>query len=46
MTGLGWVFLIVSLTFVWALTLWCFYNVLNLPPEHDVAEPAKDFRSA
>jgi hypothetical protein len=46
MTVLGWVFLIVSLAFVWGLTMWCYYRVLNLPPGHDVAEPAKDFRSA
>ena len=46
MTVLGWVFLIVSLAFVWGLTMWCYYRVLNLPPEHDVAESAKDFRSA
>lgn len=46
MTALGWIFLAASLTFVWSLCGWCFYKVLNLPPEHDVAEPAKDFRSA
>ena len=46
MEPLGWIFLIVSLAFVWGLTGWCFYKVLNLPPEHDVAEPPRDFRSA
>jgi hypothetical protein len=46
MTILGWIFLTVSLAFVWGLTGWCFYKVLNLPPEHDVAEPVKEFRSA
>ena len=46
MTPLGWIFLILSTAFVWGLTGWCFYKVLTLPPEHDVAEPAKEFRSA
>jgi hypothetical protein len=31
MTALGWVFLICSLTFVWSLTIWCFYQVLTAP---------------
>ena len=46
MTLGGWIFLISSTLFVWCLTAWCFYKVLTLPPDHDVAEPAKDFRSA
>ena len=50
MTLLGWVFLLTSLAFVWGLTIWCFYRVLNLPPEvppdEAVPEPAQDFRSA
>ena len=46
MTVLGWIFLVVSLAFVWTLTAWCFYRVLNLPADHPVAEPAKDFHSA
>lgn len=29
MTTLGWIFLTVSLTFVWGLTGWCFYKVLT-----------------
>ena len=29
MTPLGWIFLIVSLGFVWGLTGWCFYKVLT-----------------
>jgi hypothetical protein len=45
-TLLGWIFLGLSTAFVWGLTAWCFYKVLTLPPDHDVAEPAKDFRSA
>jgi hypothetical protein len=33
MKPLGWVFLIVSLGFVWGLMLWSFAKVLSLPPE-------------
>ena len=33
MTPLGWVFLIVSLTFVWGLMVWSYAKVLSLPPE-------------
>ncbi len=29
MTPLGWIFLTVSLVFVWGLTGWCFYKVLT-----------------
>jgi hypothetical protein len=29
MKPLGWVFLIVSLTLVWSLTVWCFAKVLT-----------------
>ena len=29
MTTLGWIFLTVSLAFVWGLTGWCFYKVLS-----------------
>ncbi len=47
MTALGWLFLGVSLTFVWGLTGWCFYRVLTLPPaEREVPEPVKEFHSA
>lgn len=35
MTFSGWIFLIVSLAFVWGLCLWCFYKVLTLPPPSD-----------
>jgi hypothetical protein len=44
MTPLGWLFLIVSLGFVWGLALWCFYKVLSThePP----SEPVKKFHSA
>ena len=33
MTPLGWTFLILSLTFVWGLTGWCFYKVLTAEAE-------------
>jgi len=29
MTPLGWVFLVVSLSGVWGLALWCYYKVLT-----------------
>lgn len=29
----GWIFLLTSLSFVWALTLWCFYKVLSIHDE-------------
>ena len=44
MTTLGWLFLIVSLAFVWSLTLWCFYKVLSFKEEPP--EPVKHFHSA
>ena len=47
MTTLGWLFMLVSVTFVWGLTGWCFYKVLSLPPEErKPTEPVKDFHSA
>jgi hypothetical protein len=44
MTPAGWIFLITSLSFVWALALWCFYRVLSVgePPPDSV----RDFHSA
>jgi hypothetical protein len=33
MTTLGWIFLTLSLVFVWGLTAWCFYKVLTAPRE-------------
>jgi hypothetical protein len=33
MTPLGWVFLCLSLTFVWGLVGWCFFKVLTAPGE-------------
>jgi len=40
MSPLGWVFLIVSLGFVWGLTLWCYYKVLTMkePPPRELEE--------
>ena len=29
MNPLGWIFMVTSLTFVWGLTIWCFYRVLK-----------------
>jgi hypothetical protein len=46
MTALGWVFMILSVGFVWVLTGWCFYRVLTLPPTETIPEQAQDFRSA
>lgn len=31
----GWVFLLVSVTSVMALTVYCFYKVLTLPPSEE-----------
>lgn len=31
MTLLGWIFLMMSLAFVWGLAGWCFYKVLTVP---------------
>lgn len=31
MTAGGWLFMLVSLVFVWGLTGWCFYRVLTAP---------------
>lgn len=44
MTGLGWLFLILSLTFVWVLTAWCFWRVISIREEPP--GPVKDFHSA
>jgi hypothetical protein len=44
MTPLGWVFLLTSLTFVWGLTLWCFYKVLSFKEEPP--DSVKHFHSA
>jgi hypothetical protein len=44
MTPLGWIFLVLSLGFVWGLTLWCYYMVLSVKEEPP--RPVKDFHSA
>lgn len=31
MTTLGWIFMALSLAFVWGLCAWCFYRVLTAP---------------
>jgi hypothetical protein len=33
MTPIGWIFLTLSMVFVWGLTGWCFYKVLTAPRE-------------
>ena len=33
MTTGGWVFMTLSLLFVWGLTGWCFFKVLTVPEE-------------
>lgn len=33
MTTAGWIFLTVSLTFVWGLTIWTYHKVLTVPGE-------------
>jgi hypothetical protein len=30
MAPMGWIFLIVSVAFVWGLVIWCFYRVLTV----------------
>ena len=44
MTPAGWIFLIGSLSFVWILTLWCFYRVLTVREEPP--DPVRKFHSA
>lgn len=44
MTTLGWIFMSVSLTFVWVLCLWCFKRVLSAPSEPP--KQVEDFHSA
>ena len=31
MTAGGWVLLIVSLSFVWGLAIWCYWKILSVP---------------
>ena len=37
----GWTFMLVSLAFVWGLTLWCFARVLRTPGPIDPGPAAK-----
>ncbi len=45
MTVTGWIFMLVSLGFVWGLVIWCYARILRLPPK-EVPKPTKDFHSA
>jgi len=42
MTTLGWVFMLVSNTFVWGLVSWCFYKVLSTPSATEHMESTLD----
>lgn len=43
MTTLGWIFLTVSLLFVWGLTGWCFYQVLtHVEPPGESSDGRRD----
>ncbi|HEX9750533.1 MAG TPA: hypothetical protein VGB22_04475 [candidate division Zixibacteria bacterium] len=33
MTALGWVFLTLSMIFVWGLVIWCYAKVFTIPEE-------------
>jgi hypothetical protein len=35
MQPLGWVFMILSLAFVWGLTGWCYFKILTAPAEEE-----------
>jgi hypothetical protein len=35
MEPLGWVFMILSLAFVWGLTGWCYFKILTAPAEEE-----------
>jgi len=36
MTIGGWIWMVVSLVFVWSLTIWCYRRVLTSPQEEKV----------
>jgi hypothetical protein len=40
MTALGWIFLTLSMAFVWGLTIWCYAKLLRAPkpPAHEIEE--------
>ncbi len=42
--ALGWIFMLVSVSFVTLLTLWCFSRVLGT--QEEPPKPVKDFHSA
>ena len=31
MTAGGWILLVVSLSFVWGLAIWCYWKILSVP---------------
>ncbi len=35
MTALGWTFMVLSLSFVVGLVVWCYAKVLRLPPDNN-----------
>jgi len=39
MTLAGLLFMVLSLAFVWGLTIWCFRKVLTAPAEDHVVKP-------
>ena len=45
MTTGGWIFMGVSLAFVWSLVGFCYYRILTAPPR-ETPKPTKDFHSA
>ena len=46
MTTLGWIFLVLSLAFVWGLTIYCYYRILSSPEPELEAEELEHFHSA
>lgn len=39
LTPAGWAMMLVSLSFVWGLAIWCFRRVLTAPPDDHVVKP-------
>ena len=48
MTPLGWIFLLLSLSLVWGLVIYCFHKVLTAPEPvvEQIAEDLEEFHSA
>ena len=46
MTLGGWIFLVLSLSFVWGLTIYCYYRILSGPDPNLEAEELEKFHSA